>query len=299
MIKKFLPAILLFLAFAGNAQTVGIGTNAPNKSARLDVQSTSQGFLPPRLTAAQRDAIQSPAKGLVLYCMDCDGTGELQVYNGKRWTNMMGGTPLGAAVSLPSVTICNTVWTDVNYNGRYYRNGDLIPEVQDNTQWANLTTGAWCWYNNDSVNYSKFGRLYNWYAINDPRGFAPFGWHVATETEWKLMELCLDPSADTTVSVESNIAGGYLKEAGIANWASPNTGATNSVGFTALPGGLRNPNGTFTGVFALGTWFSGTLTKNPNSAEYNWYRRIYYNDTFIEKWSDQKHSGCSVRLVKN
>jgi uncharacterized protein (TIGR02145 family) len=85
-----------------------------------------------------------------------------------------------------------------NLNVSKYKNGDIIPQVTDGTQWANLTTGAWCWYNNDSATYAAtYGKLYNWYAVNDPRGLAPEGWHVPSDGEWNILIKYLDPIADT------------------------------------------------------------------------------------------------------
>ena len=81
--------------------------------------------------------------------------------------------------------IGNQVWMKENFNTTGYRNGDLIQKVTDSAAWAALTTGAWCWYNNDSAsNASTYGKLYNWYAVNDSRGFAPLGWHVPSDAEW-------------------------------------------------------------------------------------------------------------------
>src|ERR1035437_4904310 len=132
-------------------------------------------------------------------------------------------------VSIPSVTICTQSWMLKNLDVSTYRNGDLIPEVTDGSAWSALTAGAWCWYNNDSAtNASTYGKLYNWYAVNDPRGLAPTGWHVPSDAEWTTLSTCLGGNA---------VAGGAMKETGTTHWTSPNTGATNSSGFTGLPGG--------------------------------------------------------------
>jgi len=102
----------------------------------------------------------------------------------------------------PVITICNQVWVQKNLNVSRYSNGDPIPNVTDNLQWATLTTGAWCWYNNDSATYAAvYGKLYNWYAVNDPRGLAPAGWHIPSESDWNKLEKCVDPLADTTCPI--------------------------------------------------------------------------------------------------
>lgn len=261
--------IILEIITAGahrlSAQSVGIGTTTPATSAQLDISSTSKGLLPPRMTKVQRDAIQSPVPGLIIWCNNCTApTGELQVFNGTIWTNMAGGTsPTGM------VTICGQVWANKNLGVSHYRNGDPIPKVTDPTAWAALTTGAYCYYNNDSINYAAtYGKLYNWYAVNDPRGLAPDGWHLPTNIEWFDLLNCLG---------DDSSAGGPLKETGIVHWNPPNGGATNSTGFTALPGGIRI-NGTFSSIGALGNWWTSTdlggtamfITLNANNGGYYW-----------------------------
>ena len=72
-----------------------------------------------------------------------------------------------------------------------YRNGDDIPQVTDATTWANLTTGAWCYYENNTANGTVYGKLYNWFAVNDPRGLAPSGWHIPSQAEWVTLQNCL------------------------------------------------------------------------------------------------------------
>ena len=89
------------------------------------------------------------------------------------------------------VTICNQYWMPKNLDVDHYRNGDPIPQVTDPEVWGTLTTGAWCYYNNDPANGAVYGKLYNWYAVNDPRGLAPAGWHIPTEAEMIVMSDCL------------------------------------------------------------------------------------------------------------
>ena len=85
---------------------------------------------------------------------------------------------------VPGVKISNQLWTLKNLDEITYRNGDIIPHITDSVKWAGLTTGAWCYYNNDPNNNSTYGKLYNWYAVNDPRGLAPEGWHIPSKDEW-------------------------------------------------------------------------------------------------------------------
>jgi uncharacterized protein (TIGR02145 family) len=145
-----------------------------------------------------------------------------------------------------TVTNCIQTWMKTNLNVSKYRNGDIIPQVTDPQAWGALTTGAWCYYANTSSNGTTYGKLYNWYAVNDPRGLSPSGWHVPTKTEWDIITNCLGGP---------QVAGGSMKEAGSIHWNSPNI-ATNNSGFTALPGGLRDGNGIFSNINYNGYWWS-------------------------------------------
>ncbi|MEP7142311.1 MAG: fibrobacter succinogenes major paralogous domain-containing protein [Ferruginibacter sp.] len=274
----FLIILLLCFDFL-MAQNVGIGTAAPDHSAKVDISSTTQGFLPPRMTFAQRNAIQNPAAGLVVWCTDCD---ELQVYNGTIWKNM-NGTAASGVVGFPNVKICEQVWMVKNLDVRTYANGDPIPQVTDPAVWANLTIGAWCWYNNDSATYAAtYGKLYNWYAVNDPRGLAPQGWHVPGDAEWTTLTDCLGGEI---------VAGDKMKST--IGWTAPNT-ATNSSGFAGLPGGIRY-DGTFEIIGKAGFWWSSTATDNTDFA---WDRSLDYFVDTRRSYSPKTH-GSSVRCVRD
>ena len=199
--------------------------------------------------------------------------------------------------TLPTVAICNQVWMTKNLDVSTYRNGDAIPQVTDPTAWANLTTGAWCYYNNDAANGLIYGKLYNWYAVNDVRGLAPTGYHVPSDAEWNKLVKCIDPSADTTCQgcAQSVTAGGAMKETGTSHWLSPNTGATNSSGFAGLPGGGRYYNGRFDFIGGLGDWWSSTET----STTYALDRLLYYNNTDVLNYGNVKPFGFSVRCLRD
>ena len=184
------------------------------------------------------------------------------------------------------VIIGSQVWAKRNLDVAYYRNGDPIPQVTDPTQWANMTTGAWCYYNNDPANGAIYGKLYNWYAVNDPRGLAPEGWHVPSDAEWTTL---------TTFLGGASVAGGKLKETGTTHWLSPNTGATNETGFTALPGGWRTENGSSTYLGISGDWWT-TTTSSSNSA---WDRYIANTLIIVDAVSILKNEGLSIRLIKD
>jgi uncharacterized protein (TIGR02145 family) len=294
--------VLLLIGFvysvlAGFTQNVGIGTTNPHPSAELDVQSTQRGFLPPRMTFAQRNAISNPAQGLLIYCTDCDSSGQAQVFNGSRWSNMLGGSAAGILVTdLPSVSIGTQIWSIKNLDIARYRNGDPIPQVTDPTQWANLTTGAWCWYRNDSATYGPtYGRLYNWYAVNDPRGLAPQGWRIPTESDWNRLVKFIDQGADTTCQScnQSTIAGGTLKST--TGWNTPNTGATNSSGFTGLPGAIRYGAGSFSFIGFYGLWWSAGEFDATGSC----YRRLDNSVASVYRGFASKTDGFSVRVVRD
>lgn len=130
-------------------------------------------------------------------------------------------------------TIGSQVWMVENLKTTKYNDGSSIPNVTDNTTWNGLNTGAYCWYNSDISNKKPYGALYNWYTLNTGK-LAPYGWHVPTDVEW---ESLIDHLGGESV------AGGKLKESGTTHWQTPNIGATNESGFTAVPGGFRSQDG--------------------------------------------------------
>jgi uncharacterized protein (TIGR02145 family) len=201
----------------------------------------------------------------------------------QNYINTLPVTDIDGNTYLP-VTICNQTWTKSNLNVSHYRNGDEIPQVTDPTQWANLTTGAWCYYNNDPANGAIYGKMYNWYAVNDPRGLAPQGWHVPTDTEWNTLIYCLGGNT---------VAGGKMKEVGTTYWSTPNLGATNSSRFTGLPGGQRNYFGNFETI-QIGSWWSSSEIGN-----FAYQRSIFYDTTTVVRSGLGKLTGIYVRCIKD
>jgi uncharacterized protein (TIGR02145 family) len=191
-------------------------------------------------------------------------------------------------ISFPSVTICNQTWMKNNLDVTAYRNGDPIPQVSNPAAWYTLTTGAWCYYNNDPANGAVYGKLYNWYAVNDPRGLAPQGWHIPSDAEWTTLTDCLGGTI---------VAGGKLKEKGIKHWSFPNTNATNSSRFTALPAGnLNSIDGLFFNQGLLSSYWSSTAF-GFNAA---FYRRLFYNSGNVGSFGGAFASdGLSVRCIKD
>jgi uncharacterized protein (TIGR02145 family) len=204
---------------------------------------------------------------------------------------------------LPNVTIGTQIWASTNLDVTTYRDGTPIPQVTDPTQWGNLTTGAWCYYNNDPANGAIYGKIYNWYAVagihdNDPNTpnkiLAPTGWHIPSDTEWNSIINFLDPNANGGLTVP-NVAGSAMKETGTTYWFSPNTGATNSSGFTGLPGGYRFVDGSYAGLGINGYWWSSS----ENGVGGAWYRNLNFESTNATKIGQGKELGYSVRCIRD
>lgn len=188
-----------------------------------------------------------------------------------------------------TLTIGNQVWMGSNLKTTKYNDNTTIPLVTDNTTWANLSTSGYCWYNNDATTYKgAYGALYNWYTVSTGK-LCPTGWHVPTDAEWTIL---------TNYLGGLGVAAGKLKETGLDHWASPNSDATNSTGFTGLPGGHRYQN--FSQVFESvnygGFWWSAT-SYNTTSA---WVKiMINAYSTLSDRNAYSKQSGSSVRCMKN
>lgn len=184
-----------------------------------------------------------------------------------------------------SVTMGTQTWMVENLKTTKYNDGTSIPNVTVDATWAALTTPAYCWYNNNAAYKPTYGALYNWYTVNTGK-LCPAGWHVPTEAEWTTL---------TDYLGGASVAGGKLKESGTAHWSSPNTGATNESGFTALPGGFRSVDGTCYFVVFNGFWWSST----ESSATYAWLRFVLYDYAGVVRDSGEKPAGFSVRCVRD
>lgn len=173
------------------------------------------------------------------------------------------------------------IWMLKNLDVDTYRNGDPIPEVQVG-DWASISTGAWCYYEDNPAEGEVYGKLYNWHAVTDPRGLAPVGWHIPSNTEISVLRTFI-----------GNI-GGPLKATGTNYWSSPNTGATNLYKFNALPGGIRlsssNTNKT------LNAYFWTTTERDVSIAE---AYQLNHNSNAFPNPGFSKGNGLSVRLIKD
>jgi uncharacterized protein (TIGR02145 family) len=187
-----------------------------------------------------------------------------------------------------TVTIGTQVWMAENLKTTKYRNGDPIPNVTAATSWITLKTGAYCWYNNDAAKKATFGALYNWYAVADSRNIAPLGWHVPSDAEWTVL---------TNFLGGETVAGGKLKAVDPTQWMSPNIGATNSSGFTAIPSGYRDFHG---GNFYSEWSVSYFWTRTEYPTAYAWARELFDNSAEISRGPyTEKECGVSVRCVKD
>jgi uncharacterized protein (TIGR02145 family) len=195
---------------------------------------------------------------------------------------------------LTTVNICGVNWMKKNFDCTTYRNGDAIPQVTDAAQWASLTTGAWCYYNNDPAMGAIYGKLYNYYAITDPRGIAPAGWHVPNRTERDNLTECA--GGVLGAGATGFYAGGNLKEAGTVHWLSPNLEGRDSTGFTALPGGRRTPSGLFYGINSTGTFWTTTNYVDETILVLDLFNSSGYTFEFN---AIEKSFGASLRLVKD
>jgi uncharacterized protein (TIGR02145 family) len=196
----------------------------------------------------------------------------------------------------PVVQIGSQVWMAENLKTTKYSNGDPIPNVTDATEWDNLSTGAYCDYDNTASNGTIYGKLYNWYAVDDSRNIAPIGWHVPTDAEWTTL--------GNYVGVNFGSFGTVAKAlASTTNWASSTWGGApgkdltknNSTGFTALPGGFRGSNGVFNYIGKHGYWWCSTEVST--SLAYFW--KLDYDSSNLNWDCVSKECGFPVRLVRD
>ena len=183
-----------------------------------------------------------------------------------------------------SVTIGTQTWAVANLSVTTFQNGDSIPEAKTNKEWVAAGEAgkpAWCYYNNDPKSGLKYGKLYNWFAVNDPRELAPAGWKLASDADWVQLV--------NSVGGQS-LAGTRMKTT--SGWSEGNNG-TNESGFTGLPAGYRVENGTFVNLGSIGTWWSSTESKTFEAIDF--YLALSGS---LSRGSTPKQRGESVRCIR-
>jgi len=188
-------------------------------------------------------------------------------------------TSCGSKSNETEVKIGTQIWMTENLNVDHFRNGDQIPEARTDEEWKQAGENhqpAWCYYENRSVqddteNGNKYGKLYNWYAVNDSRGLAPNGWHIPSDDEWTIL---------------TNFLGGE----GVAC-----NKMKSKSGWSALAGGVRASDGTFGFIVFSGLWWSATEYSKSNT----WFRTLHFFKDIMYRANDSKSSGFSVRCIKD
>ena len=244
-----------------------------------------------------------------------EGTYEVQLSNGSTTTQVQGCTDpeyleynasanfddgscatfIGDCVAVEMdgytysvVLIDDQCWFAENLRSTVYADGTSIPLVTDNITWAELSSGARCDYDNDAGNVATYGRMYNWYAVDDSRGLCPSGWHVPTDGEWtELKDYITSQGFYGTV-------GTALKST--SGWPGYNYQGTDDFGFSALPGGTRNFHGSFNNIGYYGFWWSSTLTSYSDDRA--WARYLYHTGPGIAMDAPKIATGYSVRCLK-
>jgi len=230
-------------------------------------------------------------------------------------------------INSQSIKIGTQVWTAKNLDVATFRNGDAIPQAKTNEEWEAAGENkqpAWCYYENNTANGTKYGKLYNWYAVVDARGLAPGGWHVPTDEEWTVLSTFLGGEAvagkkmKSTSGWNSYTTGGSKTCPNCANWnaeyrkkvpchtckdtrsvAAPKVShvgnGTNSCGFTGLPGGYRYFYGDFYNVGSNGFWWSAS----EGDESLAWDRLLGHYNSTLYRSTNFKDSGWSVRCVRD
>ncbi|MGB7566364.1 MAG: FISUMP domain-containing protein, partial [Chitinivibrionales bacterium] len=268
------------VTYNGNGNTSGTAPGTTNDNYNTDIVISNSGTL--------------AKSGLVFVNWNTAADGSGTYYNaGSTLSKIQNNIILYAQWDVrdadgnhyDTVRINGVTWMVQNLRTTKLSNGNSLANVTDGTTWSGLTTPAYCWINNDSNTYKNpYGALYNWYA-SSASTLAPNGWHIATEQEWGYLDSYVNGDASG------------LKATGTTYWASPNSGATNSTGFSALGGGSRtNTDGSFYNFSYIGYWWTSTPVGDGQNA-YAYYMNC--NSTGIAEFTSAIGNGYSVRCVKN
>lgn len=305
--------LLLFLVFAGNS-CPGAGCMDPNGCNYNPEATFDLGYCeyPPKFYNCEGLPLDTDGDGVpdeleIAGCMDPEaenynpeatddnGSCEYIIQNDEHSCgagNVHNSELVYGAVTdidgntYKTIMLGDLEWMAENLNTSRYANGDLIPNVVDNSEWADQTEGAWCYYDNDVQYACPYGKLYNWFVTLDERNVCPTGWHVPTDEEWTEL---------TDYLGGESVAGGKMKSSGTEFWVSPNAGATNESGFSGLPGGARSFIGHFTDFGSFAYWWSSTEIFDYNA----WTKLLYYNNDIVYRSSHNKGNGFSVRCLRD
>lgn len=227
--------------------------------------------------------------------IEAEQSGNVKPYIPSSKFREYGATPAIPSIKndFESINIGEQEWLVKNLDVDRFRNGDLIPHIKDKEEWIKAGQNrqpAWCYYGNDPEKGKISGKLYNWFAVNDERGLAPAGWHVSSVAEWDALKDFLG----------KRMAGGKMKSVGTAYWVSPNIGATNESGFSALPGGNRGFDGSFYNFRNNADFWSSTEMNNNNA----FYHYLYSKDGVVNRChlignKVNKSLGLSVRCLRD
>ncbi len=296
--KLFIGVIFMISSFFLTAQvSVSTDGNDPDSSVMLDVKSNNKGFLPPRV--ANVSSVSSPVAGLMVYdqSLNC-----MRYYNGTAWSECMGKS-----------FFCENPFVDYR-DGKVYNSVQIGPQCWmaenlnigtmidgSSIQTNNDTIEKYC-YDNNTTNCNTYGGLYLWdeamQYITTPRtqGVCPTGWHLPTDAEWQTMEMFLGMTQGQAEATgwRGTDEGGKLKETKTTHWTSPNTGATNTSGFTGLPGGYRTAYGTFWGPTQYDATTFWSSSENDSTA---WLRHLHYKHVKVLRNVLSKANGYSIRCV--
>lgn len=187
--------------------------------------------------------------------------------------------------AIKEIVIGKQTWMQTNLNTVTFKNGDLISEAKNSEDWLKAATEkqpAWCYFGNNQKNGLKYGRLYNWYAVNDARGIAPAGWHVPTDVEWTEL---IDYLGGAVVALN--------KMKSSSNWKRKGNG-NNASGFSGLPSGYRGVNG----KFYAKKWYTAYWSSSENNPKEAWIRSLFFRGS-VERHGVDKVHGFSIRCVKD
>lgn len=204
---------------------------------------------------------------------------------------------LGSITYAQTITIGTQVWMTMNLDVSTFRNGDTIPEAKTNAEWYRAGENnqpAWCYYENDPANGAKYGKLYNFSAVIDPRVLAPIGYHIPSDLEWTILK---DYLGESNAATKMKSKSGWQENGSSTDselwWLSGKGNGSNISGFSGLPGGYRHLNGWFFYEGRNGYWWSNTMNETYNM----WYRKLSSDDGYFERGYQYKSMGFSVRCL--